>query len=89
MGWITGVLSFILISVLFGLSILAIQQAGGLSVLRQRLHDLSIQQSAVDEALKMLQNPYEIVRSLIVMFFVMTLTCTAGGALGGKLLGKD
>jgi len=89
MGWITGVLSFILISVLFGLCILAIQQAGGLSVLRQRLHDLSIQQNAVDEALKMLQNPYEIVRSLIVMFFVMTLTCTAGGALGGKLLGKD
>jgi len=89
MGWITGVLSFILISVLFGLCILAIQQAGGLSVLRQRLHDLSIQQNAADEALKMLQNPYEIVRSLIVMFFVMTLTCTAGGALGGKLLGKD
>ena len=89
MGWITGVLSFMLISVLFGLSVLAIQQAGGLSVLRQRLHDLSIQQNAVDEALKMLQNPYEIVRSLIVMFFVMTLTCTAGGALGGKLLGKD
>jgi hypothetical protein len=43
----------------------------------------------VDEATKLLQNPIEIVRSLVVMFIVMTLTCAAGGALGAKLLGKD
>ena len=89
MGWITGVLSFTLLTVLFTFSILAIQKAGGLAALKDRLHDLAIQQSAVDEATRMLQNPVEIVRSLVVMFVVMTLTCTAGGALGAKLLSKD
>ena len=89
MGWITGVLSFTLLTVLFAFSILAIQKAGGLAVLKDRLHDLAIQQSTVDEATKLLQNPVEIVRSLVVMFIVMTLTCTAGGALGAKLLSKD
>jgi hypothetical protein len=89
MGWITGVLSFTLLTLLFTFSIVAIQRAGGLAVLKDRLHDLAIQQSAVDEASRMLQSPVEIVQALLVMFVVMTLTCTAGGALGAKLLSKD
>jgi len=89
MGWITGVLSFALLTILFTLSVVAIQRAGGLGMLKDRLSDLSIQQSALDEAAKMLQNPMEILKSLVVMFIVITLTCTAGGALGAKLLGKD
>lgn len=88
MGWITGVMSFALITLLFTFSMLAIQRAGGMAVVRDRLHDLAIQQSTIDEAMKLLQNPAEIFRSLIVMFVVMTLTCTAGGALGAKLLRK-
>ena len=89
MGWITGVLSFTLLTLLFTFSMVAIQKAGGLAAVRDRLHELAIQQSAVDEAIKLLQNPVEILRSLAVMFVVMTLTCTAGGALGAKILGKD
>ena len=88
MGWITGVLSFVLLTVLFTLSVVAIQRAGGLAVLKGRLQDLAIQQSAVDEAVKLLQSPVEILQSLVVMFIVMTLTCTAGGALGAKILSK-
>jgi hypothetical protein len=88
MGWITGVLSFALLTVLFTLSVVAIQKAGGLAVLKDRLQDFSIQQSAVDEAAKLLQSPMEILRSLVMMFIVITLTCTAGGALGAKILSK-
>jgi hypothetical protein len=88
MGWITGVMSFALITLLFTFSMFAIQRAGGMSVVRDRLRDLAIQQSTVDEAMKLLQNPAEIFRSLIVMFVVMTLACTAGGALGARLLRK-
>jgi len=87
-GWMTGVLSFTLITVLFTFCMLMVQRAGGLGVLKERLSDFAFQQSAVDEVIKLLQNPYEILRSLIVMFVVMTLTCTAGGALGAKILGK-
>ena len=89
MGWITGVMSFALLTILFTLSVVAIQRAGGLAVLKDRLNDLAVQQSALDEAAKILQSPVEILKSLVVMFIVITLACTAGGALGAKLLGKD
>lgn len=89
MGWITGVMSFSLVTLIFTLSLVAIQKAGGLGVLKDRLLELSIQQSAIDEAVKLLQNPFEILRSLAIMFLVMTIACTAGGALGAKILSKD
>jgi len=44
---------------------------------------------SVDEAIKVLQNPLAILRSLLEMFVILTLTCTAGGALGAKILSKD
>jgi zinc ribbon protein len=89
MGWITGVISFAMVTVLFTLTMLAVQQAGGLAVLKDQLRELSLQRGTVERAIQLLQNPYEILRSLVMMFFVMTLTCTAGGALGAKMLGKD
>jgi hypothetical protein len=89
MGWITGVMSFSLVTLIFTLSLAAIQKAGGLGVLKDRLRGLSIQQSSIDEAVKLLQNPFEILRSLAIMFLVMTIACTAGGALGAKILSKD
>jgi hypothetical protein len=89
MGWITGVISFAMVTVLFTLTMLAVQQAGGLAVLKDQLREFSLQRGTVERAIQLLQNPYEILRSLVMMFFVMTLTCTAGGALGAKMLGKD
>ncbi|HKW98325.1 MAG TPA: zinc ribbon domain-containing protein [Bryobacteraceae bacterium] len=89
MGWITGVISFALLALLFTLSLAAIQRAGGFSVIQDRLKDFAVQQSSIEEAAKLLQSPVEILKSLLVLFVVMTLTCTAGGALGAKMLSKD
>ena len=90
MGWITGVLSCALVTLLFVFLMVTIQRVG-LAALKDGLRDLSVQQSKVDEAMKaftVLQNPLEVLRSLVPIFFVMTLTCTAGGALGAKILGR-
>jgi nicotinamide riboside transporter PnuC len=89
MGWITGVLSCVLLSVLFGLIMAAIERAGGLGALKTQLHDLAIDQKTIDEAVKRLQNPLDIVTSLAGMFLMMMLFCAAGGALGAKILSKD
>lgn len=89
MGWITGVLSCVLLTLLFTLIMAAIQRAGGMSAIQTQLHDLAIDQKTVDEAMKRLQNPTEIVSSLAEMFLLMMLFCTAGGALGAKILGRD
>jgi hypothetical protein len=88
MGWITGVLSCVLLTVLFALIMAAIQRTGGLAVLKNQLHDLAIDQKTIDEAVKRLQNPVEILSSLAQMFLMMMLFCAAGGALGAKILGK-
>jgi len=89
MGWITGVLSCALLTLLFAFFMLAIRQMGGLSALKDNLKDFAFQQGSVDEALKMLQDPSKMLRSLIATFVMLTLTCTAGGALGAKILSKD
>lgn len=89
MGWITGLLSCAFLTLLFSFLMLAIQQAGGVDALKNGLKDFAIQQSRVDEVIKVLQNPLAILRSLVEMFAVLTLTCTAGGALGAKILSKD
>jgi hypothetical protein len=89
MGWITGVISCALLTLLFAFFMLAIRQMGGLDAIKDSLKDLAFQQSSVDEAVKMLQDPSRMLRSLIATFVMLTLTCTAGGALGAKILGKD
>ena len=88
MGWITGVISCALLTLLFAFFTLAIRQMGGLEAIKG-LKDLAFQQASVDEAIKMLQDPSKMVWSLIATFIMLTLTCTAGGALGAKILGKD
>lgn len=89
MGWITGVLSCVLLSVLFAFFMAAIQRTGGLATLKNQLHDFAIDQQAIDEAVKRLQNPADVIVSLAGIFVVMMLFCTAGGALGAKILNKD
>lgn len=89
MGWITGVISCALLTLLFAFFMLAIRQMGGLDAIKDGLKDLTFQQASVDETLKMLQDPSRMLRSLIATFIMLTLTCTAGGALGAKILSKD
>jgi heme/copper-type cytochrome/quinol oxidase subunit 2 len=88
MGWITGVISCALLTLLFTFFMLTIHQMGGLEAIKQ-FKDLAFQQASVDELLKMLQDPSKMLWSLIATFVMLTLTCTAGGALGAKMLSKD
>src|SRR5579871_27726 len=89
MGWITGVLSCVLLSILFAFFMAALERAGGLAAIRDQLRDFAIDQRTIDEAIKRFQNPMEVVRSLAEMFLMMMLFCIAGGALGAKILSKD
>lgn len=89
MGWITGILTCLLLTLLFALVLTAIQGTGGPAAFKNQLHDLAIDQKTIDEAVKRLQNPVEILTSLAEMFLMMMLFCAAGGALGAKILGKN
>jgi hypothetical protein len=89
MGWITGVLSCVLLSLIFAFFMAALQRVGGLAAVKDQLRDFAIDQKTIDEAIKRLQNPVEVLQSLAGMFLMMTLFCVAGGALGAKILSKD
>jgi len=88
MGWITGVLSCVLLSPLFALFMAALKR-GGLATFKNQLRDLAFDQKTIDEAVKHLQNPVEVLQSLALMFLMIMLFCVAGGALGAKILSKD
>jgi hypothetical protein len=89
MGWITGVLTCILLSLLFAFFMAALERAGGLAAFKDQLRDFALDQKTIDEAVKRLQSPGEVLRSLAGTFLMMLLFCAAGGALGAKILGKD
>jgi hypothetical protein len=95
MGWITGVLTFVIITVLFTISVIAIASSrGGLgAVYSEQLRNMPIQDPNLEQTLQLFQTPAGIaillLFSLIFLFVMTTVLCTAGGALGAKIAGKD
>lgn len=95
LGWITGILSFGLITVLFTATMVALANAkGGLAAIYQeQLRGMSVEDPNMQEALKLFQTPgglaSVLVFTLAVFFVIVTTLCTAGGALGAKLARKD
>lgn len=90
MGWITGVLSFVIITILFTISIVAMRTGDLAGLYRERM---PVQDRNMEQALQLLQSPGGLASilllSLLVMFVLITSICTAGGALGAKIAGKD
>ena len=86
LGWITGVLMFVIVMVLLTLSVSFINAAGGLSALPPEV------KNALDprfqEAMKSLQSGTAIAELLTMLFVFITLLSMAGGALGAKLTGR-
>jgi hypothetical protein len=83
MGWITGVIMFIIMAVLLSLSIVFFRAAGGIEVFQSQFKN-AIDPKVV-ETLKMLQNGADLARLLIQLFVFTTLLSMAGGALGAKI----
>ena len=94
MGWITGIFSFTIITVLFTFVMAAISSQGGLAAFfRQHRDQLAASGAQVDVFLQALDDPSAlaggIVFLLMMLFFVLTLLPTLGGALGAKMLAKE
>src|SRR5215471_4965768 len=86
MGWITGVLMFVIVTVLLTLTLGLIAAAGGFAALPPDV------KNALDprfqEAMKTLQSGPAIAELLAILFMFITLLSMAGGALGAKLGGR-
>jgi hypothetical protein len=95
MGWIVGILSFAIIAVISTISAVTVaNQPGGLpAFFREHLNSSAMPGQDVQSVLDMLANPLDqalfYLFSLLFCFAVMAVFCTAGGALGAKVLDKD
>jgi zinc ribbon protein len=94
MGWITGIFSFTIITVLFTVLLVAISSQGGLAAFfREHRDQLAASGAQVDTFLQALDDPSALAGGLVflfmMLFFILTLLPTLGGALGAKLLARQ
>jgi hypothetical protein len=95
MGWIAGMLSFVIITVLFTISaVVAANRPGGLAAFfREQPNSAGFRSEDLEAVIQVLANPVN--QALVYVFFllfcftVIAVFCTAGGALGAKVLEKD
>lgn len=89
MGWITGLFSFVIFTVLFTLSFVAQVRSGELL---KNLNDVPFLQGSGEQLRALFSNPvylaFNVLISLAVLFVVFTSLSIAGGALGAKMLSR-
>ena len=94
MGWIAGILSFVIAAVLLTLFAVALANTpGGIEQLREQLSARAVSSEDVERALAILGNPKDralfFIQFLAFWFMFSSVFCAAGGALGAKVLAKD
>jgi len=92
MGWITGLLGSTITSVMFTATLVTLISGGGsASLFQAQVRKMSANDPNVQEALKMLESPTGlalfVIVALLFLFLIITFLCTAGAALGAKLVG--
>jgi hypothetical protein len=92
MGWITGVLSFAITTVIFTASMLPTALSGGIASAFQAQFKNATDPN-VREALRMFESgpglAFLLVMTLFMLFVFITALSVAGGALGAKMVGQD
>jgi hypothetical protein len=93
MGWITGVLSSVILTILRTLALALEGTHGFASQVRNQLQSMTVQNSDMRGAVEVLESPAGIaamfILGVIFMFILFSLLCMAGGALGAKIMSKD
>jgi hypothetical protein len=91
LGWITGVLMFVITTVIFTLTVIPAAANGGIAAMfRQQFKNAS--DPNVQEAMRMLETgpglATILLATLFMLFCFITLLAMAGGALGAKMVGS-
>ena len=92
MGWITGVMSFAITTVLFTATILPTALSGGVGAMFQQQFKNATDPN-VQEALRMFESgpglAFLLVVTLFLLFVFICALSMAGGAIGAKFVGQD
>jgi len=91
MGWITGILLFVIVSVVIVLMAMVIANyPGGVNALAEQMRKTPVpnQKEVIEQLTQFAQDPSKIVVMLLDSFLLISVSTITGGALGGKLVGK-
>ena len=90
MGWMTGIVIFIIDALMIGLFALFLSAVGGMSEFQAQLRSMADPrtQERIQEALRLFQNRGEVIALLVQLFIFITFLSMAGGALAAKLVGR-
>ncbi|PWU06659.1 MAG: hypothetical protein C5B51_11875 [Terriglobia bacterium] len=86
MGWITGILMFVITAVLFGGLVLVINASGGVDQFQAQFRNMA--DPRVQEMFQILRNRSDVLLLLGELFVFITCLSMAGGALAAKLVGR-
>ena len=86
MGWITGVMMFAILALLFTAFVIALNTSGSMEMLQAYFKNAS--DPRLQEGLKMLQSGSGVAMFLMQLFLFITCLSMVGGALGAKLVGR-
>jgi len=94
MGWITGIFSFTIVTVVFTAAIVAISSQGGIAAYLRLHRDQLVANGAQSDAfVQALDDPAALAGGmlflLVMLFAILTILPTVGGALGAKVLTKE
>jgi hypothetical protein len=90
-GWITGVFSFLITTVLFTLAMAMLAASDQLlKAWRESATSFGLPAEAADQIQKLMDNPPVFIMTILVglffQFLLLTLLCSLGGALGARLM---
>ncbi len=94
LGWITGVFTFVILTVLVTVVVLAISSNSTLAAqIHQQLAGMAAHDPNYKQALNVFENPATlattIIYSLFTFFVLLSLASVAGGALGARFSNKQ
>jgi|SRR5579871_1522392 len=86
LGWITGILAFVLYSILF--TLLVLPQMSNL-IQQQSASLPASNPEVIRQMMRFFESPPGIAMALAAIFVLITLLTMAGGALGAKVVGRS
>jgi hypothetical protein len=84
LGWICGIFSFVICTIFFSLSALAlVNSSSALEANRKNAAALGLPADVMDQMMSVIRNPFALVLLLFFLFFLLTAMSSLGGLLHG------
>ena len=88
LGWICGVVAFVIVAVMMTVLAMALSNASALDTVREQWRQYGKSEADLNQLLSMFRNPMNVLATIPVLFLLFTLLPAFGGALGAKLLDR-